>query len=701
MSKQVFEKEFFGRKLVVELSEIAKQANGAALIKYEDTTVISVVAASKEASNLDFFPLMVMYNEKMYAAGKIPGGFLKREGRPSENATLTARLIDRPLRPLFEDGFRNEIQIINNVISVNPDYSAEMTAMFGSSLVLGVSNVPFKKPIAGVIVGRVNGEFVINPTSEQKEVSDIDLTVAGTKEAINMVEAGAKQVSEKDMLDAIVFGHEAIKQLVEFQEEIIAQCGVEKMEVVLAQVPADIREYAETNAKDAMVTAIQIKDKLDRYAAIDEVKSTTLASYEEANADNADLGKELKQLKEALGNIEKNEVRRLITKEKVRPDGRTKDEIRALDSQVDIIPRVHGAAMFTRGQTQCLSIATLGALNEYQIIDGLGLEEQKRFMLHYNFPQFSVGSTGRYGPPGRREVGHGALGERALAQVMPTIDEFPYTVRIVSEILESNGSTSQASICAGCMSLMAAGVPLKAPVAGIAMGLVTDGDDYTVLTDIQGMEDHLGDMDFKVAGTSEGITALQMDIKIEGLSKEILEEALEQARVGRLHILENMTAEIAGPREELSEYAPKIKQMMIKPEKIKDVIGRGGETITKIIEDCDNVKIDIEDDGRVIIYHTSYEAIEKAMNVIKNIIREVEVGKIYTGKVVRIEKFGAFIQLWEGQDGMCHISKLALERVNKVEDVVSIGDEVVVKAIKVDDRGRVDLSREAVLKAQK
>ena len=700
MSKKVFRKEFFGRNLVVEVSEIAKQANGAAIIKYEDTTVMSVVAASKQASTLDFFPLMVMYNEKMYAAGKIPGGFLKREGRPSENATLTARLIDRPIRPLFEDGFRNEIQIINNVLSVNPNYSAEMTAMFGSSLVLAISDVPFKKPIAGVIVGRINGEFIINPTSEQLEKSDIDLTVAGTKEAINMVEAGAKQVSEKDMLDAIMFGHEAIKQLVEFQEEIVAVVGVEKMEVVLAAVEQRITDFVEKEAKEKMVAAIQIKDKLERYSAIDKVKEETLEVAEETHKDDEDLKDIIKQVKQALNNVEKDEVRRLITKEKVRPDGRSKDEVRALDSQIDTIPRVHGSAMFTRGQTQCLSFTTLGALNEYQIIDGLGLEDQKRFMLHYNFPQFSVGSTGRYGPPGRREVGHGALGERALAQVMPSIDEFPYTVRIVSEILESNGSTSQASICAGCMSLMAAGVPLKAPVAGIAMGLVSDGEDYTVLTDIQGMEDHLGDMDFKVAGTREGVTALQMDIKIEGISKAILEEALEQARIGRLQILENMESAIPAPREELSEYAPKIRTIMIKTDKIKEVIGRGGETITKIIEDCDNVKIDIEDDGRVIIYHTSYAAIDKAVKIIENIIREVEVGKIYTGKVVRIEKFGAFVQLWEGQDGMCHISKLAVERVNKVEDVVSIGDEIVVKCIKVDDRGRVDLSREAVLKGQ-
>jgi polyribonucleotide nucleotidyltransferase len=697
MSKQVFSLDFYGRKLTVEAGELAKQANGAVLVRYEDTAVLSVVAAKQEPSNAGFFPLMVLYNEKLYSVGKIPGGFIKREGRPSENATLTARLIDRPLRPLFPKGFQNDVQVINEVLSVDNDCSPEMSALFGSSLAVSISDIPFNGPVAGVVVGRVDGEYVINPTPEQLKVSDIDLTVAGTKDAINMVEAGAKQVSEADMLGAILYGHEAIKQLVAFQEEIVAAVGKEKFEVIIPEIEATLEEAVRTTGEAKLREVVSIKEKLARQDAIDNVKDEVIATFEEKYADSDELSAIIKDVKKVLDGIVKEEVRRLITEDKVRPDGRKLDEIRPLDSQIDILKRTHGSALFTRGQTQALSVVTLGALAEYQILDGVSIEDRKRFMLHYNFPQYSVGETGRYGPPSRRAIGHGALGERAIAQVIPSEDDFPYTIRVVSEILESNGSTSQASICAGTMALMAAGVPLKSPVAGIAMGLVTKEENYSILSDIQGLEDFLGDMDFKVAGTKDGITALQMDIKIAGLTKEILEEALEQARVGRLHILENMMGAIKEPRVQVSEHAPKLKKFYIKPDKIRDVIGPGGKIITQIIEDSNDVKIDIEDDGLVIIYHSNYEDIETAYNLISEIVREVEVGKVYTGKVVRIEKFGCFVELWPGQSGMVHISQLAPERVEKVEDVVSIGDEIIVKATKIDDRGRVDLSRKAAI----
>ncbi len=703
--KKVFELDFRGRRIVVEHGEMAKQAHGAVLVRYGDTVILSTAVVSKNANILsDFFPLMVLYQEKLYSVGKIPGGFIKREGRPTDNATLAARMIDRPMRPLFPEGFRNEVQIVNTVLSVEQDNSPEITALFGSSLATCISKIPFDGPIAGVKVGRIDGEFVINPTPEQLEKSDIDLTVAGTKEAINMVESSAKQVSEDDMLEALMFGHEAIKELIAFEEEIISEIGEEKMEYEKLEITSDLKEEIASLCKDKLDAALRIKDKLEKYAAIDKVKEDVVSKYEEENSElkEKDLEELLTKVKLVLEELEYELFRRIVVKEKTRADGRSMTEIRPLSTDIDILPRTHGSALFTRGQTQSLSITTLGALGEHQILDGLSLEDEKRFMLHYNFPQFSVGETGRYGSPGRREIGHGALGEKALLQVIPSEDEFPYTIRVVSEILESNGSSSQASICAGCMSLMAAGVPIKAPVAGIAMGLITDGDDYTILTDIQGMEDHLGDMDFKVAGTRSGICALQMDIKIRGITKQILKEALAQAKVARMEILDVIEKQIPAPRPEVSKYAPKTMTFMIKPEKIKDVIGKGGEMITKIICEASNVtsvtdmnavKVDLEDDGRVIIYHSNQEIIDKTAEMIKNIVREVEEGKIYTAKVVAIEEFGCFVQVWPGCEGLVHISKLAKERVEKVEDVVKLGDEIVVKAIGTDKKGRLNFSR--------
>jgi len=701
---KIFEFDFNGRRLIVEVGEVAKQATAAAIIRYEDTGVLSVTQASKEPSTLDFFPLMVNYTEKLYAAGKIPGGFLKREGRPSELETLTARLIDRPIRPLFPDGFKHDIQIINTVMSGNVDYSPPMTAMFGSSLTLALSPMPFDGPIAGVVVGRVDGEFIVNPTIEELEYSDIDLTVAGTKDAINMVEAGAKQVPEEEMLDAIMFGHEWIKKLCVFQEEIVAEIGQEKMEFEKEMDDEDVTSFIDKHYKDEILKAVSIHDRTERSDVLKGINNEIKEKLEDhyASLDKDDRKLKLKEAKNYSDSVVKAEVRRLIIEKGIRPDGRSLEEIRPLNSKIDIFERTHGSALFTRGQTQALSVTTLGALGEYQFIDGLSDEEtKKRFMLHYNFPPYSVGETGRYGPPGRREIGHGALGERALAQVLPNEEDFPYTVRIVSEILESNGSTSQASICAGCMSLMAAGVPIKAPVAGIAMGLISDGKTHRVLSDIQGLEDHLGDMDFKVAGTEKGITALQMDIKISGLSKEILQTALNQAKVGRMTILDNMLTAIKEPRAEVAKHAPKVKIMLIDPDKIRDVIGPGGKQISKIIEENDDVKIDIEQDGRVTVMHTDIEPILSAMKRIEDIVRVAKVGEVYEGKVVRIEKFGCFVELWKGTDGLCHISKLAHERVAKVEDVVKLGEKIKVKVIGIDDRGRIDLSRKATLENPK
>ena len=713
MEKKVFEKDFRGRKLVVEHGELAKQAHGAVLVRYGDTVILSTVVVSKTANVLsDFFPLMVLYQEKLYSVGKIPGGFIKREGRPTDAATLAARMIDRPMRPMFPEDFRNEVQVVNTVLSVDTDNSPELTAMFGSSLATCISKIPFDGPIAGVKVGRVNGEFIINPTPEELEQSDLDLTVAGTKNAINMVEAGSKEVSEEDMLEALMFGHEAVKELCEFQEEIIGEIGEEKMEYEHLEFEDELVANIKELASDKLDAAMRIKEKLEKYAAIDAVKEEVVAKYEEENKDKLDdeeLNILLTKVKLVLEQIEYDIFRSITVNEKTRSDGRKMTEIRPLSTAIDLLPRTHGSALFTRGETQALAVTTLGALNENQILDGLSLETEKRFMLHYNFPAFSVGETGRYGSPGRREIGHGALGERCLSQVMPSEEEFPYTVRVVSEILESNGSSSQATICAGCMSLMAAGVPIKAPVAGIAMGLITsaDGKDYTILTDIQGMEDHLGDMDFKVGGTRNGICSLQMDIKIKGITKQILKEALAQAKDARMEILDVMEKQIAKPREDVSEYAPKMMTFTINPDKIKDVIGKGGETITKIICETSNVesvndvravKIEIEDDGRVMIYHMDREIINKAAEWIKDLTREVEEGQIYPAKVVKIEDFGCFVQVWPGCEGLVHISHLAKEHVDKVTDVVKEGDEILVKALGVDKKGRLNFSRKDALK---
>ena len=706
MEKHVFEYSHRDRKIVVEIGELAKQANGACLVRYNDTAVLSAAVGSNQAMASDFFPLTVLYQEKLYAAGKIPGGFLKREGRATEHETLVSRLIDRPIRPLFAEGYRNEVQVINMVMCANPDYSSAMAAMLGSSIALTISDIPFQGPIAGVVVGRVNGKLVLNPTVEELENSDINLTVAGTKKAINMVEAGAKQVSEDDMLEALLFAHEEIKRLCEFQEEIQKAIGKEKMVPDLFKIPEELEKSIREFAEPELILAISTHEKLAREAAIEAVNEKTREHFNEIFENDEKLSlQEIEENKKyvdmVLEHILAEEVRRLITNDKIRPDGRAVNEIRPLSSRVDIFERTHGSALFTRGQTQSLSTVTLGSLTEFQIIEGLGVEEGKRFMLHYNFPQFAVGSTGRYGAPGRREIGHGALGERALLQVIPSEDEFPYTIRVVSEILESNGSSSQASICAGTMALMAAGVPIKAPVAGIAMGLISQDDEcskYTILTDIQGLEDHYGDMDFKVAGTRNGITALQMDIKIKGITPEILKEALAQAKLGRMQILDHMMTTISEVRPELSKYAPKVKMIRINPDKIRDVIGSGGKVIQEIIEKCNDVKIDIEQDGRVFVMHSEMEWINKAIEIIENLTREPVVGQIYPVKVVKIVDFGAFVELWPGCEGLVHISELDLKRVAKVEDVVHVGDEIVIKLLKIDDKGKLVLSRKAVLK---
>lgn len=698
MSKKVFELDFEGKKLIVESGEIAKQADGAVLVRLNDTVVLSTACASDQAKDADFFPLTVLYNEKQYAVGKIPGSFLRREGRPGEHATLTARLIDRPIRPMFSEGFRNEVQIVNTVMSVDLDSTPEMTAMFGSSLALGISDIPFDGPIAGVYVGRVDGKFIINPTVEEKEKSDINLAVAGTKDAINMVEAGAAEVKEEDMLDAIMFGHEAIKKLCAFQEEIIKEIGKEKRSVNLYSVDADLEKAIRDQAQDRLIKAVSIVDKLERYAAIDAIDLEVCEKYENATyKDDKERAKTMMQVHDVLETIVAEEVRRLITEDKVRPDGRKVDEIRPLDAQVDLLPRVHGSAMFTRGQTQVISICTLGPTTDEQIIDNLTDEDSKRWMHHYNFPPFSVGEVGKMGSPGRREIGHGALGERALSYVIPSEEEFPYTIRCVAEVVESNGSSSQASICASCMALMAAGVPIKAPVAGIAMGLISSGPldgkhPYTILTDIQGMEDHYGDMDFKVAGTTEGITALQMDIKIKGVTKEVLREALAQAHGARQQILSVMLKAIPAPREDVGKYAPKLHQMRIDVDKIRDVIGTGGKVINDIIAQCDNVKIDIEQDGRVIIYHMDREAINKAVQMIEDIVREAKVGEVYEGTVVRIEPFGCFVNLFGNVDGMVHVSKLSWKRVEHPKDFVKLGQKLKVIVTEIDEKGRINLS---------
>lgn len=711
MDKKVFELDFYGRKIVVEHGQVAKQADGAVLVRYGDTVVLSTAVVSKSANLLsDFFPLMVLYQEKLYSVGKIPGGFIKREGRPTDAATLAARMIDRPLRPLFPEDFKNEVQIVNTVLSVDQDNSPELTALLGSSLCVSISKIPFNGPVAAVKVGRINGEFIINPTVEQAEESDIDLTVAGTKDAINMVEAGAREASEDDMLEALMFGHEAIKKLIAFEEEVIKEIGVPTMEYEKLEITSELRSEVDTYVRERLDKALRIKDKLEKYAAIDNLQEEVVEKYKNENEDTMkpeELNELLTKVALIFHGIEYELFRNIVVKEKTRADGRAMDEIRPLSTDIDLLPRTHGSALFTRGQTQSLATVTLGALGEHQILDGLGIEDAKRFMLHYNFPPFSVGETGRYGAPGRREIGHGALGERALSYVIPSEEEFPYTIRVVSEILESNGSSSQATICAGTMALMAAGVPIKKPVAGIAMGLITHEDDYTILTDIQGMEDHLGDMDFKVAGTRDGITALQMDIKIDGINREILKEALAQAKKARFEILDVIEKQIAKPREDVSKYAPKTEVFMINPDKIKDVIGRGGEMITKIILECSNVntvndinavKVDLEDDGRVIIYHTDRDIINKTAERIKNIAREVEIGKTYTCKVVNVEDFGIFVELWPGCEGLIHVSQLDTKRVDKPSDLFKVGDEVIAIATGYDKKGKLNLSRKDLLK---
>ncbi len=706
--KKVFKLDFNGREIIVEAGELAKQTNGSVLVRYGDTAVLSVCVMGKTMVSQDFFPLQVLYQERLYSVGKIPGGFIKREGRPSDAATLAARLIDRPIRPMFDENLRNEIQVINTVLSVDQDNSPEITALFGSSLCLGISNIPFDGPVAGVIVGRIDGKFIINPTAEEVEMSDLNLTVAGTKEAICMVEAGAKELSEDIMLDALMFAHDNIKILCEFEEKIIAEIGVEKIELEKAEIDKELEESVKEYATKDMLKAIQIKDKLEKYAKIDEVKENTVEHFKEVYENDEEFDKKIAQVNKVLVMIEAGEVRRLITEKHIRPDGRKMDEIRPLYAGIDILSRTHGSALFSRGETQVLATTTLGAIGEHQILDGLGIEDTKRFMLHYNFPQFSVGEIGRYGSPGRREIGHGALGERALAQVIPSEEEFPYTIRVVSEVLESNGSSSQATICSGCLSLMAAGVPIKAPVAGIAMGLITspDGKKHTILTDIQGLEDHMGDMDFKVAGTKKGITALQMDIKIKGVTKEILKKALAQAKKARLEILEVMAKAIAEPRKEVSKYAPKIETFNIDPDKIKDVIGRGGDMITKIIleasnvksvNDKDAVKVDLEDDGRVIIYHTDKAIIAKTKKMIEDVVRVVEDNKVYTGKITKVEDFGVFVELWPGCEGLVHVSQLDYKRIEKPSDIVNVGDEIMVKSLGYDNKGRLNLSRKECL----
>lgn len=707
MEKKVFELDFGGRKIVVEVGELAKQANGACLVRYNDTAVLTASVMSNKAIDADFFPLTINYQEKLYSVGKIPGGFIKREGRPTDQAVLAARLIDRPIRPLFPEGFRNEVQVVNTVMSVDQDCTPEMTALLGSSISLMISNIPFSDPVAGVVVGRVDGNLIINPSVSELEKSDINLSVAGTKDAINMVEAGASEVSESDMIDALMFGHEAIKKLIEFQEKIVDEVGVPKAEVTLKKIDENLRQEVIEFSREKMLVAIQIKDKLEKYAKIDELKEETIKYFTDKYKDSDISSSVSADVKSIVDKIEGDEVRNLIINDHIRPDGRAMDEIRPLSARIDLLARTHGSALFTRGQTQVLSTTTLGALGEHQILDGLGIEDEKRFMHHYNFPSFCVGEVGRYGAPGRREIGHGALGERALLQVIPSEEEFPYTIRVVSDVLESNGSSSQASICAGCLSLMAAGVPIKAPVAGIAMGLITKDDKYTILTDIQGLEDHMGDMDFKVAGTRNGICALQMDIKIKGVSRQILKEALEQANKARMQILDVMEACIKEPRKELSKYAPKIETIHINPDKIKDVIGRGGDMITKIIceasgvktvQDKDAVKVDLEDDGRVIVYHNDKSIIDKTIKMIQDIAREVEIGKVYKVKVVSVQEFGLFVELWPGCEGLIHVSQLDIKRVGKPSDIANVGDELLAIATGYDKKGKLNLSRKELLK---
>lgn len=686
-----FQMDLAGRTLTIETGELAKQAGGAALVRYGDTVVLVTATASKEAKDIDFFPLTVDYEEKMYAVGRIPGGFVKREGRPPETAILHSRLIDRPIRPLFDKGCRNEVHVCATVLSVDQDNAPEICGMIGASAALALSDIPWAGPIAGVRIGRVNGSFVINPTVAQLEATDLNVVVAGTKDAILMVEGGAQEVAEDVLLDAIMAAHEEIKRIVSFQEETVAVAGKEKRVLPTHALDEDILAAVKEYAHDALDKAVRCADKQQRDAQQDEVYADTRAHFEEIYPENMD------DVNMALEKMTKEIVRHMITVEKIRPDGRQLDEVRPISVRVGVLPRTHGSGLFTRGQTQVLNICTLAPLSEKQTIDGIGIETEKRYIHHYNFPSYSVGEARSSRGPGRREIGHGALAERALLAVLPTEEEFPYAMRLVSEVLESNGSSSMASVCGSTLSLMDAGVPIKAPVAGIAMGLVTQGEHYTILTDIQGMEDALGDMDFKVAGTAKGVTAIQMDIKISGLSREILKEALEQAHKGRMHIMGKMLAVIDAPRDNMSPWAPRIITMNIDPDKIRDVIGQGGKVIRGIIEET-GAKIDIEDDGTIFIAAVEEAAANKAIEIITNLTKEVEVGEVYLGKVTRLMNFGAFVEVLPGKEGLVHISKLAKERVENVEDVVNVGDEIMVKVIEIDKQGRINLSRKDCLK---
>ncbi|MFA0815879.1 MAG: polyribonucleotide nucleotidyltransferase [Anaerofustis sp.] len=689
--KQIFQTDFAGRPLVVELGELAQLANGSALVSYGDTTVLVTACMSKEQKqNIDFFPLSVNYEEKLYSVGKIPGGFLKREGRASEKATLSARVIDRSLRPLFDKGFRNDIQIVATVLSVEYDNLPEITALIGASLAVSISDIPFDGPTAGVTVGLIDGNFVINPTSEQREISRLDLIVAGSKDAILMVEAGAKEVTEEEMIKAILFAHEEIKKIIDFQTEIIQAVGKPKKDIPYYRPNEELKEAMYGESLELLKNAVSGPDKATREDNIDKVKDVIKEKYLALYPDNAT------DINEIFTKALKATIRDMIAHQNIRPDGRTQDEIRPITCEVGKLKRAHGSGLFTRGQTQALSVATLGALREEQIIDGITEEESKRYMHQYNFPPFCVGETGPIRGPGRREIGHGALAERALEPMIPSTDDFPYTIRVVSEVLSSNGSSSQASICGSTMALMDAGVPIKAPVAGIAMGLIKEEDALVVLADIQGMEDFYGDMDFKVAGTAEGITAIQMDIKIHGIDEEILTIALRKAKAGRLFILNKMLEAIDKPRPEVSAYAPRIITIQIPVDKIREVIGSGGKVINKIIDET-GVKIDIMDDGKVFIGSPDLTRAEKAKAIIEGIVKDIEIGDVFTGKVTRIMNFGAFVELPNGKEGMIHISKLSHERVEKVEDAVKIGDIVEVKVIEIDKQGRIDLSRKAML----
>ena len=683
--------ELGGRTLTMEIGKIAKQANGAVLVRYGDTAVVVAATGTKTPrEGVDFFPLTVDFEEKMYAVGKIPGGFIKREGRPAETAILTSRLIDRPIRPMFPEGYHNDVQIVATAVSVDPDNAPDIPAMIGASCALSISDIPFEGPIAGVRVGMIDGEYIINPTIEQAKVSRLNLAVAGTKDAILMVEAGAKEISEDEMLDAIWFGHEEIKKLVEWQEKIMAEVGKPKMEVPVYEPPAELAAEIEAYGAEQLKAALMDANKLEREENVARIKAEIADAFMEKYPDNA------KDVAYITQKLVKKIVRRTISVDKIRPDGRALDEVRPVTCEVGLLARPHGSALFTRGQTQILNVLALAPLSEAQTLDGLGVELTKRYIHHYNFPPYSVGETKPLRSPGRREIGHGALTERALLPVIPSEEEFPYAIRLVSETLESNGSSSMGSVCASTLSLMDAGVPIKAPVAGVAMGLVKDGDYFTILTDIQGLEDALGDMDFKVAGTKNGITAIQMDIKIDGINKEIFKQALAQAKRGREHIMGIMLDCIAEPRKELSKYAPKITTIHVDPEKISKIIGPGGKTIKKIVEET-GAKIDIEEDGRVYIAAVNSEEAAKAIDMINGITAEAEVGKVYTGKVTRLMAFGAFVEILPGKEGLVHISQLSTERVNKVEDVVSVGDEIVVKVTEIDQKGRINLSRKAVL----